>query len=79
MIALHLKLPISLLLNFLHRGYVQTDMPALAKRVGLSQHDFANALDHCNLQRAAELCKELRGQGAQSLAVGRKRLCVGEN
>ena len=26
------------------RGYVQTDMPALAKRVGLSQHDFANAL-----------------------------------
>ena len=26
------------------RGYVQTDMPALAKRVGLSQHDFATAL-----------------------------------
>ena len=27
------------------RGYVQTDMPALAKRVGLSQHDFASALN----------------------------------
>ena len=26
------------------RGYVQTDMPALAKRVGLSQQDFANTL-----------------------------------
>ena len=34
---------------------------------------------HCNLQRAAEPCKELRGQGAQSLAVGWRLLCVGEN
>ena len=26
------------------RGYVQTDMPALAKRVGLSQQNFATTL-----------------------------------
>ena len=47
MIANTPELPISLLkLSSLLdlRGYVQTDMPALAKRVELSQHDFANAL-----------------------------------